>query len=118
MNSLNLNGSSGLFYSFPFGATEELGPGPTQGDTLWAMRDRGYLRCGLTSDITGFAELNATFQEWTGLDVSFCRVVAVFADEIDATGGTSGLSAENYAAEFNAALIEFVSLLISTNTSR
>ena len=87
LNSLNLNGSTGLLYSLPFGVSEEdRGPGPVQGGTLQAIRDRGYLRCGLISNVTGFAKFDTFSQEWTGLDVSFCQVVsaAVFAEEFDA----------------------------------
>jgi general L-amino acid transport system substrate-binding protein len=83
LNSLNFDGTTGMLYSFPFGDLEADGPGPVQDGTLQAILDRGHLRCGLSSNITSFAEFDPDSEDWGGLDVSFCRVVsaAVFAGE-------------------------------------
>jgi general L-amino acid transport system substrate-binding protein len=83
LNSLNVDGTTGMLYSFPFGDLEIDGPGPVQDGTLQAILDRGHLRCGLSSNITSFAEFDPKREDWGGLDVSFCRVIsaAVFAGE-------------------------------------
>ena len=85
LNSLNVDGTTGMLYSFPFGDLEADGPGPVQNGTLQAILDRGHLRCGLSSNITSFAEFDPDSDDWGGLDVSFCRVIsaAVFAGEAE-----------------------------------
>lgn len=84
LNTLNLEGSTGLHYTLPFGVLERSGPGPIQDGTMQAILDRGHLRCGLASNITGFSEVYARGQGRIGLDVSLCRVVsaALFAGDI------------------------------------
>ncbi|EDZ45725.1 amino acid ABC transporter, periplasmic amino acid-binding protein [Rhodobacterales bacterium Y4I] len=52
-----------------------LGAEAGEGDTGAAIRDRGYLLCGVGSDDLGFATLRYD-GEWTGFDVDFCRAVA------------------------------------------
>jgi general L-amino acid transport system substrate-binding protein len=83
VNSLNVDGTTGMLYSFPFGDLEVDGPGPVQDGTLQAILDRGHLRCGLSSNITSFTEFDPDSEDWGGLDVSFCRVIsaAVFDGE-------------------------------------
>ena len=51
------------------------------GDTLAAVRERGALRCGVNTDLPGFAQANS-LGAWSGLDVDLCRAVAsaVFGD--------------------------------------
>jgi hypothetical protein len=50
-----------------------LGPEPSEGGSLEAVRDRGYLRCGVTPR-PGFAEqVNGG---WRGLDIDMCRAIA------------------------------------------
>ncbi|MBK5970972.1 amino acid ABC transporter substrate-binding protein [Thiorhodovibrio litoralis] len=45
------------------------------GDTLDAVKKRGFVQCGVNTGLPGFS--NADDQgEWTGLDVDFCRAVA------------------------------------------
>ncbi len=45
------------------------------GDTLSYIRNRGYLRCGVSKGITGFSMRDSSGQ-WSGIDVDFCRAVA------------------------------------------
>lgn len=82
LNSLNVD-ATGLLYSLPFGNLERNGPTAAQSGTLQSILDRGYLRCGLSSNFTGFTEFSEPRQDWSGLDVSLCRVLsaAVFAGE-------------------------------------
>src|SRR6185369_773385 len=47
------------------------GPSPT----LEKVRKNGYLRCGVSEGLPGFANPDAK-GEWTGLDVDFCRAMA------------------------------------------
>ena len=49
--------------------------------TLGQVKARGYLRCGVTTGVAGFAFTDAS-GEWDGFDVSFCRAVAaaIFGD--------------------------------------
>ncbi len=51
------------------------------GATLAAVKDKGYVQCGVSQGLPGFSNPDAT-GEWTGLDVDFCRAVAaaIFAD--------------------------------------
>lgn len=43
--------------------------------TLLDVTERGYLRCGVSTGLEGFASADA-FGEWRGLDVDLCRAVA------------------------------------------
>ncbi|HEX5512860.1 MAG TPA: amino acid ABC transporter substrate-binding protein, partial [Gammaproteobacteria bacterium] len=43
--------------------------------TLDAVKQRGYLKCGVSQGLPGFSTPDAKGQ-WTGLDVDFCRAVA------------------------------------------
>lgn len=45
------------------------------GEILDGVKARGYLRCGVSEGITGFAERSAAGQ-WQGMEVDFCRAVA------------------------------------------
>lgn len=51
------------------------------GVTLAAVKDKGYVQCGVSQGLPGFSNPDAT-GEWTGLDVDFCRAVAaaIFSD--------------------------------------
>jgi len=51
------------------------------GPTLSAVKERGYVQCGVNQGLPGFANPDAT-GEWTGLDVDLCRAVAtaIFGD--------------------------------------
>ncbi len=72
VNMLN-NGSSPLISSIPFGDVTVDGPGPTSGGTLEQIAQRGVLRCGVAEDAF-FSNFNN--QQWSGLDIDFCRAVA------------------------------------------
>jgi general L-amino acid transport system substrate-binding protein len=48
------------------------------GETLDAVKSRGWLRCGVSEGIAGFSEKDASGL-WTGFDVDFCRAVAAAA---------------------------------------
>jgi general L-amino acid transport system substrate-binding protein len=48
------------------------------GDTLSNIRNRGYLRCGVSQGITGFSMRDST-GHWAGIDADFCRAVAAAA---------------------------------------
>ena len=51
-------------------------PAPaTAGPTLDAVKERGFLRCGVRGDLVGFSAIDADGQ-WAGLDVDVCRAVA------------------------------------------
>lgn len=43
--------------------------------TLEGVKQRGYLRCGVSQGLPGFSTPDASGR-WTGLDVDFCRAVA------------------------------------------
>jgi ABC-type amino acid transport substrate-binding protein len=92
LNRLN-TGDSGLMYSKPFGSINGLvvpaaaaattagqqqqdPPGPIANGTLEAIANRGYLRCGILFNRTGFAEYNTTIQSWSGIDVDYCLALS------------------------------------------
>ena len=52
-----------------------------QAGTLDDVKKRGYLQCGVSTGLAGFAMPGAD-GEWTGFDVDFCRAIAaaVFGD--------------------------------------
>ena len=77
INQINTNGSTGLIYSYPFGDTEVVGPGPIPGGTLETILKRKKLRCGIRSNKPGFAYYNASGDiKYRGLDVDYCRALA------------------------------------------
>ena len=51
-------------------------------NTLEAVKKKGFVQCGVNRGLPGFSNPDAT-GNWTGLDVDFCRAVAVavFADD-------------------------------------
>ena len=54
---------------------------PTSAQTLDAVRERGFLICGATNALPGFAQVDADGR-WSGFDVDLCRAIAaaVFGD--------------------------------------
>ncbi len=54
---------------------------PQRGETLTAIRDKGYIDCGVSQGLPGFSNQDDS-GNWTGLDVDLCRAVAaaVFDD--------------------------------------
>jgi hypothetical protein len=75
VNKIN-DGSTGLIFSHPFGSVERRGPGPIPGGTLEEIRNRGFLRCGITPDLAIFAIFDAETQTHSGLDIDYCRAVS------------------------------------------
>ena len=59
---------------------EPAAPRTSAGTTLREVRERGYLKCGVTQGLPGFSSDNQG--EWVGLDVDVCRSVAaaIFGD--------------------------------------
>lgn len=91
-------GNTGLIVSDPLGTLTvdeetlppELLPKPTPDGTMETVINRGYLLCGLVIDENdkdghqaGLARFNGTSQEWSGLDVDFCKGIAasIFAGD-------------------------------------
>src|SRR6188768_4016474 len=47
----------------------------TTSATLDAVKAKGYVQCGVTGGVPGFSAPDAS-NNWTGLEVDFCRAVA------------------------------------------
>ncbi|WP_422023883.1 amino acid ABC transporter substrate-binding protein [Pyruvatibacter mobilis] len=62
-------------------STSALAAPADAGPTLSAVKERGFVQCGVNQGLPGFANPDAT-GEWTGLDVDLCRAVAagIFGD--------------------------------------
>lgn len=73
-NTIN-DGTSGLIYGMPFGVPSSAGPSPVAGSTLHEISEQGFLRCGITRRAI-FAEFDSAAQQWTGLDVDFCKALS------------------------------------------
>ena len=74
INMIN-EGNSALIYAHPFGDASTLGRATPSDSTLELIRRRGWLRCGVRR-LVGFAEFDTLTQEWSGLDVDFCRAIS------------------------------------------
>jgi general L-amino acid transport system substrate-binding protein len=87
-----LFGAGGLYFFLPYEVPvekSESGPKaattatPTASakSTLRAVRERGYLHCGVSQGLPGFSNPDDK-GNWTGIDVDFCRAVAaaIFGD--------------------------------------
>ena len=48
---------------------------PATADTLQDVRERGFLICGATNPLPGFAQMEAD-SRWAGFDVDLCRAIA------------------------------------------
>ena len=87
INLIN-DGNRPLIYSHPFGNASPSNRAVPDSLTLRQLRQLNQiglpLRCGVTKSV-GFAELNTTTQEWSGLDIDFCRAisVALFDGKVD-----------------------------------
>jgi general L-amino acid transport system substrate-binding protein len=51
------------------------GVGATATPTLDGVRDRGFVRCGVSTGVAGFSTVDARGQ-WQGIDVDVCRAIA------------------------------------------
>jgi general L-amino acid transport system substrate-binding protein len=56
-------------------AVASLATGAQAGPTLDAIKERGELRCGVSTGLAGFSLADAQ-GNWTGLDVDYCRAMA------------------------------------------
>jgi hypothetical protein len=88
MNRIS-DGSNGLLYAHPFGDLEiddaDLDKvGATPNGTMESIESDNYLRCGVVGGRPGFAAFNETSQEYTGLDIDYCRAVsaAMFSSDV------------------------------------
>jgi ABC-type amino acid transport substrate-binding protein len=72
---VNESDPSGLLYAMPFGDLSTIGSAPAINSTLYKIRDRGYLECGVSKRAI-FALQNATTDVWSGFDVDFCRALS------------------------------------------
>ena len=71
-NRIN-SGDSPAMFAVPFGNLQPDVVPNVSGGTLGAIRDRGYLSCGISPGAI-FAEFDGS--EWSGLDVSFCKALS------------------------------------------
>jgi general L-amino acid transport system substrate-binding protein len=57
-------------------------PSSSEAGTLKSVRDRGYVVCGVSNKVRGFASSTKQGQ-WSGFDVDFCRAIAaaIFGDD-------------------------------------
>lgn len=62
-------------------ATAALAAPADAGVTLAAVKEKGYLQCGVSQGLPGFSNPDAQ-GEWTGIDVDFCQAIAaaIFGD--------------------------------------
>jgi ABC-type amino acid transport substrate-binding protein len=72
---VNESDPSGLLYAMPFGNLTTIGSDPAINSTLYKIRERGYLKCGISKRAI-FALQNATTDIWSGFDVDFCRALS------------------------------------------
>jgi ABC-type amino acid transport substrate-binding protein len=72
-NRINVN--TGAMFALPFGNLSPKALPNVSGGTLSAIRDRGFLKCGI-NDAAVFAEFDTTQNEWIGLDVDFCKALS------------------------------------------
>jgi general L-amino acid transport system substrate-binding protein len=49
---------------------------PAQAQTLDEVRERGFVRCGVSQDVPGFSQNDSSTNQWTGFDVDYCRALA------------------------------------------
>lgn len=66
--------------------------------TLEAVKEKGYVQCGVTGGVPGFSAPDAN-NNWAGLEVDFCRAVAAaIFDDAEAVRYTPLTSQERFAA--------------------
>ena len=70
-----INGKTAAMFAVPFGNLSPSILPNVSGGTLSVIRERGFLKCGISS-VAIFAELDPTRNEWTGLDVDFCKALS------------------------------------------
>ncbi|HYD65221.1 amino acid ABC transporter substrate-binding protein [Azospirillum sp.] len=67
---------AGFFAAAAAAMTLVAAGGAQAGATLDAIKARGFVQCGVNSGLAGFGSPDSA-GNWTGLDVDFCRAVAV-----------------------------------------
>lgn len=78
-------------------ATSILAGQTLAGETVEAIRDKGYIQCGVNTSLPGFSA--ATGGEWEGLDVDMCRAVAAAVfDDPEAVRFTPLTAAQRFTA--------------------
>ncbi|MDX1710019.1 MAG: amino acid ABC transporter substrate-binding protein [Rhodovibrionaceae bacterium] len=70
MKSMKLMAAAAAVTLIGFGSSAQAG------DVLDAIRDRGELRCGVSTGLAGFSVADSQ-GNWTGLDADFCRAHAI-----------------------------------------
>jgi hypothetical protein len=70
-------GLSGALLSPDLGnAHGAVGPDPVANGYMNRILQRGYVNCGITRQLAGFARQDAQTGEWNGMDFDFCRAVS------------------------------------------
>ena len=84
---INRNRTAGHFVIENFGEVTTDGPDPLPGGVIHRIKRRGSLICGVLGGHPGFADFDPTAEEWSGLDVDFCRALtaSLFGGKIDNT---------------------------------
>lgn len=70
-----INVDTAAMFALPFGKLRPDTLPIVSSDTLGKIRSRGFLKCGITSAVI-FAEFDTSINEWTGLDVDFCKAIS------------------------------------------
>ncbi len=103
--------------SIAIAASLGLGATAAQAATLDDVKAKGYIQCGVTGGVPGFSAPDAN-NNWTGLEVDFCRAVAAAVfDDADAVRYTPLTSQERFAA-LSAGEIDILSRTTTWTMSR
>ena len=103
--------------SIAIAASLGLGATAAQAATLDDVKAKGYIQCGVTGGVPGFSAPDAN-NNWTGLEVDFCRAVAAAVfDDPEAVRYTPLTSQERFAA-LSAGEIDILSRTTTWTMSR
>ncbi len=81
-----------------FGMSATASNAASDGGTLQAVMDKGFVQCGVTGGVRGFSAPDEN-NNWSGLEVDFCRALgAAIFDDVDAVRYTPLTSTERFAA--------------------
>ena len=118
VNEIN-SGHHPLIQSAPFGDTTSFRPSRLDEDsTIEVIRRRGWLRCGIRRQI-GFAEFNITTQQWTGMNVDFCRAIsAALFNGVHHTVDIREVSGEDRFPELNGYILDVLGRTTSLTMKR
>jgi general L-amino acid transport system substrate-binding protein len=70
---------------------DETGTGVDTSSTLGTVKARGYLKCGVSRGLTGFSAQDSA-GNWAGLDVDYCKAIALAIFQDSSKVEYSGLS--------------------------